>query len=313
MVEPEPDSAGPFYRYNVAEKQVYLSAFHLRPDTASCYVTAFRKHDVQWLTGYAVSSYLLARFILETGMERLQLKAVVTTSEGLTREMREVMERAYGCRIYEEYGTVENAVFASECEAGRLHVSPDVGIFEILGPNGSPSAPGEIGEVVATPFLREHHLFVRYRLGDLASWDSDRCPCGRRMPVLKQVVGRIEDVVIGRDGRKLVRFHGIFTDQPNVKEGQVIQQSRDRLILRIVATAGFSDRDRQDLVARTERRLGPGMQVEVQEVSFIPRTKSGKFKAVVSLLEEERGLGCYTDSLGEESANTRAHLEPNGN
>jgi phenylacetate-CoA ligase len=307
MVEPRPDSAGPFYRYNAAERQVYLSAFHLRPDTAERYVEALSKHGIQWLTGYAVSSYLLARFILEADIERLRLKAVITTSEGLTPEMRNVMECAYGCRIYEEYGTVENAVFASECDAGRLHVSPDVGVVELLRPDGSPSAPGEIGEVVATPFMREHHLFVRYRLGDLAVWDSRPCPCGRGMPVLKQVVGRIEDVVVGRDGRKLVRFHGVFTDQPNVKEGQVIQESRERLILRVVATARFSERDRQDLIARTERRLGPGIQVEVQEVSSIPRTRSGKFKAVVSLLEKERGLGEYTDSFCNAPSDLQAY------
>ena len=65
MVEPDPDSKGPFYRFNVAEKQVYFSPFHLRPDTAKYYVRALEKHHVRWLTGYAVSYYLLAKLILE--------------------------------------------------------------------------------------------------------------------------------------------------------------------------------------------------------------------------------------------------------
>ncbi|HOW92794.1 MAG TPA: hypothetical protein PK883_10800 [Anaerolineaceae bacterium] len=56
MVEPDPESKGPYYRYNSAERQVYFSPFHLRSDTARFYVEALRKHKIEWMTGYAVSS-----------------------------------------------------------------------------------------------------------------------------------------------------------------------------------------------------------------------------------------------------------------
>lgn len=303
LVEPEPTSTGPFYRFNAVEKQVYLSAFHLRPETAADYARAFRKHDLQWGTGYAVSFYVLARFIVEQGLPPLQLKAVITTSEKLTREMRKTMQQAYGCRIFEEYGSVENSFFASECEAGQLHVSPDVGLVEILRPDGSPCLPGEVGEVVATGFLRTHQIFVRYRIGDLACWAPEPCSCGRAMPVIQDVIGRLEDIVVGRDGRKLVRFHAVFTNQPHIKEGQVIQEARDRIILRVVTTSEFSYSDRCDLIARTARRVGPGIEIRVEPVESIGRSKAGKFKAVISLLSaEERGTGTYTeiDEAGEQ-------------
>ena len=116
---PDPSSKGPFYRYNSAERQVYFSAFHFGPETAARYVQALRDHEVTWLTGYTFSYYLLARLILEQGLKVPELKAVITTSEKLTPEMRQVMEAAYRCRVYEEYSTVENSVFASECEAGK--------------------------------------------------------------------------------------------------------------------------------------------------------------------------------------------------
>ncbi|MCE5208965.1 MAG: hypothetical protein LLG42_11735, partial [Chloroflexi bacterium] len=119
MVEPDPESKGPFYRFNSVEKQVYFSPFHLRADTARFYVDALWKHNVQWMTGYAVSYFLLAKFILDQGLEVSPLKAIITTSEKVTPEMRDVMERAYHCKVYEEYSTVENALFASECEHGR--------------------------------------------------------------------------------------------------------------------------------------------------------------------------------------------------
>jgi phenylacetate-CoA ligase len=286
IVEPNPESDGPFYRFNRAEKQVYFSAFHLRPDTASYYVEALRKHSVQWLTGYAFSYYILGKFIIDRGLNIPPLKAVITTSEKLTLEMRNVIKKAYGCRVFEEYSTVENALFASECEYGRLHVSPDVGIVEILRPDGGPCGPEETGEVVTTCLFRNYQPFIRYRLGDLAAWDSEPCPCGRNMPVLREVIGRIEDVVIGSDGRQMVRFHGIFVDQPNVREGQIIQEALNSIRVKVVPTLNFGPSDIADIKGRIRQRLGD-VEVIIERVDEIPRTKAGKFKAVVSLLDKK--------------------------
>jgi phenylacetate-CoA ligase len=286
MIEPDPLSKGPFYRWNRAERQVYFSAFHLRPETAAAYVAALHKHGIRWLTGYAMSYYLLAQFMLAQKLTAPPLAAVITTSEKLTPEMRGVMERAYGCRIYEEYSTVENCLFASECEQGRLHLSPDIAVVEILRPDGTPCAPGEVGEVVATCLLRRYQVFIRYRLGDLAVWDDEPCPCGRWLPVLREVVGRLEDVVVGPDGRQMVRFHGIFVDQPNVREGQIIQETLDRLRVKVVPVNGFGPRDQAEISRRVQQRLGPQVNVVVETVAEIPRSKAGKFRAVVSLLNQ---------------------------
>jgi phenylacetate-CoA ligase len=284
MVEPDPNSQGPFYRYNAAEKQVYLSPFHLRANTARMYVQALKWHQVRWLTGYAVSYYLLAKHVLDQGLDVPPLSAVITTSEKVTDEMRIVMEEAYRCKVYEEYSTVENAVFASECEHGSLHISPDVAMVEILRPDGSPCAPGEVGEVVATNFSRLYQPLIRYRLGDLAAWDEQACKCGRHMPVIKEIVGRVEDVVIGPDGRQMVRFHGIFVNQPHIREGQIIQELLDHIHVKVVPTAGFTDVDIDEIRHRIHQRLTDRVTVTVELVDAIPRTAAGKFQAVVSHL-----------------------------
>jgi len=282
MVEPNPSRMDAVYRFNAVEKQVYFSAFHLKPETAAQYVDALRKHQIVWLTGYAVSYFLLAKYILEQNIPVPVLKAVITTSEKLTPSMRGVMQKAYGCNIYEEYSTVENALFASECEQGRLHVSPDVSIVEILRPDGSLCEPGEVGEVVTTCLMRSYQPLIRFRLGDLAAWDPEPCPCGRKMPVIKEVVGRIEDVVTGPDGRQLVRFHGIFADQPNIIEGQIIQETRNDFTVKVVPTGAFASADISNIVQRMRQRLGPDINIKVEKVQEIPRTKSGKFRSVIS-------------------------------
>jgi len=284
LVVPDTHSRGPFHRFNRVENQVYFSAFHLSRDNAHQYVAALWRHNTRWLTGYAVSWALLARYILERGLEVPPLAAVITTSEKVTPQMRAAMEAAYRCPVFEEYGTVENAVFASECTHHRLHVSPDAGVVEILRPDGSACDPGEAGEVVATGFVRQYQPFIRYRVGDVAAWDPAPCTCGRHMPVLKEVIGRIEDVVIGPDGREMVRFHGIFVGQDHVAEGQIVQEALDRIRVKVVPAGAFGDADVADIGQRIRQRLGD-VEVLVETVETIPRSASGKFKAVVSMVK----------------------------
>ena len=287
LIEPQAQSPGPIYRFNLVERQAYLSAFHLRPETAHFYVRALSRLRIQWLTGYAMSYYILGRFMLEQGLKVPGLKAVITTSEKVTPEMRGVMEAAYGCRVYEEYSNVENSLFASECREGRLHVSPDVGLVEILREDGTRCEPGETGEIVSTTILRWYQPLIRYRLGDVGQWDRHPCPCGRFLPVLKEVVGRIEDVVVGPDGRELVRFHGVFVDQPHVREGQIIQEALDRIRVRVVPHGEFGQADIEKISGRVRQRLGPQVNVVVETVQEIPRTPAGKIRAVISMLDRK--------------------------
>jgi phenylacetate-CoA ligase len=154
---------------------------------------------------------------------------------------------------------------------------------------------------VATCLMRTYQPLIRFRLGDMAAWDGAPCPCGRPLPVLKEVVGRVEDVVIGPDGRQMVRFHGIFTDQPHVREGQIIQEAIDRIRCKVVPTKDFDEADRDDIAHRIRQRLGNTVQVVVECVETIPRTKAGKFKAVISQLSERGWSAAETTGLIETS------------
>jgi phenylacetate-CoA ligase len=102
------------------------------------------------------------------------------------------------------------------------------------------------------------------------------------MPILKEVVGRLEDVVVGPDGRLMVRFHGIFVDQPHIREGQIIQEAIDHIRVKVVAADGFGEADVRDVVQRVHQRLTSAVRVEVETVSSIPRSKAGKFQAVIN-------------------------------
>ena len=288
LVVPKGVSSPPFYRYNLAERQVYLSAYHIEPGHVQDYVRAFNRYRPRVLTGYAYSHYLLARMMCEQGLALdYEPDALVLSSEKLTQEMKQVIRSAFRARAYEEYGAVENCMLATECECGSLHASPDFGIMEIVDEKGAPVAPGVEGRILCTGLLNEAQPLIRYEIGDVGVWSRESCPCGRgHLPVLQEIVGRLEDVIIGPNGREMVRFHGIFIGLPTVLEGQVIQEASDRFVVKVVATADFGSKEENLIQSRFAERLGP-VSVQIERVRDIPRTERGKFRAVISRLPHE--------------------------
>ncbi len=279
----------PFYRYNFAERQVYFSAYHLTPANVSSYVEGLNRYEPVVLTGYAYSYYLLARMMLSQN-QRLTYKpqALILSSEKLTGEMKDVITEAFGARAYEEYGAVENCVLGSECEEGNLHISPDFGVVEIVDDEGRPVPPGREGRILCTGLVNHSQLLIRYEIGDIGMWSDSVCSCGRsNLPVIKELVGRLEDLVIGPGGRQLVRFHGIFIGLKNVLEGQVIQGAIDRFRVKVVTTGCLGESDKNLIHSRFTERLGT-VNVVIEEVAELPRTERGKFRAVISNLSAEQ-------------------------
>lgn len=280
-VVPEGDAHSPFYRYNLFEKQVYFSAYHISANNIGDYWKGMTRHHVEYMTGYAMSNFFLARFLEERNVTAPTLKAVITSSEKLTDEMRRTFQRVYHCRSYDSWSGVEACGLVSECEHGSLHVSPDLGIVEILDENGRPVKPGEVGEVVCTGLINFDQPLIRYRIGDRMRMGQPGCKCGRNLPVVSEIVGRMEDTVVGKDGREIVRFHGIFVDLPNLIEAQIVQEEVDQFVVKVVTTGRWTDDEAETIRRRMVSQLGD-LTLTIVEVENIPRNKNGKFQAVIS-------------------------------
>lgn len=280
-VLPHAHSSPPFYRYNFFEKQTYFSAYHISTAHAADYLRGMRKGRVAYMTGYAMSNYLLAQAIQRAGLSAPILKAVITSSEKLTPDMRHAFRETYGCRTFDSYSGVENCALIAETPSGQLCVQPDVGIVEILGPDGQPVAPGEMGELVCTGLLNRDQPLIRYRCGDLARRGAATARNGD-MPVVEAIEGRLEDLIETRDGRRMVRFHSIFIGIEPVIEGQIIQHSPERYTIRVAVGASLQEAQRRTMKSRLLSQVGEDCAVEIDETDAIPRGPNGKFKAVIS-------------------------------
>ncbi len=281
---PDAGAQPPFYRYNYFEKQVYFSAYHINPQTAENYAKGMRKYGVQYMTGYAASNFFLARFFKEFNIPAPQLKCVITSSEKLTPEMRETFTSVYGCKTFDGWGSVEACGLITECEHGSMHVSPDASVLEVLDDNMQPVQPGEEGAVYCTGLLNYDQPLIRYKIGDQLILSDKTCTCGRAMPLVLEIAGRVEDTIVGKDGREMVRFHSIFNGLHAIKKSQVVQMNADDIIVKVVTDNRIDKQGIETIQQRIISQLG-NMNVFVEEVDDIPLTSNGKFKAVVSHLK----------------------------
>jgi len=300
MVVPKGAAKPPFYRYNAIERQVYFSAYHIAPAHIANYVEGMNRYQPEVVTGYAFSQFLIANMMRDQGLSfDYRPVAAITSSEKLTLPMKRTIRETWGCRAWEEYGCVENCGLATECEHGRLHVSPDFGILEIVDEQNQPVPPGVNGRILCTGLLNDAQFLVRYDIGDMGSWSEEPCPCGRNhLPVLQEVAGRLEDVVVGPDGRQMVRFHGIFIGLPYVLEGQVVQQQVDRFQVRVVTEEGFGEEQIREIRRRFEQRLGE-VHVTVCKVQELERNARGKLQAVISHVKTPRTSGHPHSGVGD--------------
>jgi phenylacetate-CoA ligase len=115
------------------------------------------------------------------------LRAFVVAGEMLSPARKARIARAWNARVFNLYGCTEAGNIAADCDAGRLHLSWDHFLLEVLDERTwQPVAPGELGTAVLTTLTREAMPLLRFVLGDyVRQWEGAGCPCGRMAPVLE--------------------------------------------------------------------------------------------------------------------------------
>lgn len=285
IIMPSADLIPPFYRYNIFEKQTYFSAFHITPSSVSNYCDGMVSNKVKYIAGHAMSNFMLASMMEKNGIIPPQMKAIITSSEKLTDDMREVISRVYRCKVYDSYSGCEACGLISETNRGDLVVSPDVGVMEFIKDDGSYAEAGEVGEIISTGFWNLDQPLIRYRIGDIALLSRDqKLKSGHSMVKIDEIIGRIEDTVLSKDGRHIVRFHGVFEGIDGLVTAQLIQKDYDVFAVRLVTDNVYSTLNGESLIRdRIRIRVGD-VSVSFEYVDNLPIEKNGKVKAIISLL-----------------------------
>jgi len=277
----------PFWRSNLAARTLLCSSYHLAPDTYDAYLDRLAAFRPGLIDAYPSSIEPLARRILEVGRSDIRPTAVITSSETLIPAVRDMVLRAFQCPVFDHYGAAEMAALITQCERGTYHVNPEFCVVEIIRDDGEPVEMGERGEIVATGFVNPVMPLVRYGTGDLASWADEPCLCGRAFPVVAELGGRMDDVIVTPEGRRVGRLDPIFKGLGSLLETRIVQDAPDHVRVEIVPAGELRAADRKVLLRETSRRLGPRMRIDVLTVSSIPRSQSGKLRTVVREIDSQ--------------------------
>jgi phenylacetate-CoA ligase len=283
-IVPLAQAGPPFWRWNAPWKQLLLSAFHLREANLPLYFEAMAARGVRFLDAYPSTAFVLARHLVEAG-RTFPLNAVVLSSETLLDVQRELIEKAFACRVFDVFSQAERVLFSMECERhDGLHVQPEFGVMEIVDEAGEPQPEGRFGRIVATGLQNYGMPLIRYEVGDVSAAVPGPCACGRPLPRMARVTTKAEDIVVTPEGRFISSstLTHPFKPMVRIEKSQIVQERPDRIVVRIVRRPGYGDADTKQLVAALGERLGPSVAIDVEFVDDIPRGPSGKFRWVVS-------------------------------
>lgn len=282
VVVSQDETNPPFWRHSYFQKSLLMSSYHLHDRNLDAYLDKIASFEPKYIESYPSSIYTIAKYMLSHG-KRLRCEAIVTSAETLSPEQREVIEEAFCTKVYDQYGCAEMCVFIAQCSHGRYHVRPDYGVLEIVDNEGKPVSNGQSGRVLCTGFANKMMPLLRYSIGDIAAYSGDTfCECGLMTPIIKEIQGRADDVLLTRDGRPIGRVSPILKGFP-IREAQYVQHKAGELEILIIPDGVFVEkRDVKRIIEAVRMRIGQDDIIKVHLVDKIERGKGGKLKAVVS-------------------------------
>jgi phenylacetate-CoA ligase len=270
---------------NWLQNRHVLPAFEMSEAGLANFVKEILRLQPRLLTGYASALELLGRFILEShkGFHPPGLQAIVSSAETLYPHQREGIENAFGCRVFDRYGSREVGAIAHECERHRMHINTENLYIEVLQ-GGKPAPVGEYGELAITTLNNYGFPFIRYLIGDAGQLTDELCRCKRGLPLLNQLLGRVHDILVTPDGRFLPGefFPHLFKEIPGVQGFQVIQKARDRLTIRILASPDYLPSSTDYLNQKTRQVMGENITITFEFVDELPLLPSGKLRFTIS-------------------------------
>lgn len=239
------------------------------------------------IVGYTNPLHRFAEYVSARGGLGVPLHSVIAAAEKLHAHQRHDIEAAFGCPAFETYGCREFMLVGAECDHKRgLHVSAENLIVEVLTESGRPAAHGEAGELVITDLHNYGMPFIRYRNGDMAVWSDEHCSCGRGLPLLQQVTGRLLDVIRFANGTIVPGefFPHVFKDFPEVRQYQAVQDDLASVRVRMVRGPSFDDAVQARVHAQLMRMFAGALEIRYEYVDEIALTPAGKLRVTVSNL-----------------------------
>jgi len=270
-----------------------FSSLHMSEKDLNDYARKINSFHPKFITTYPSALMILTQQLSEKGGLFPQLHGIFSHGETLFDWQRKYFEETYNCRVFDQYGHRERCVFATTCTKSNLyHVFPQYGIVEIVDKKGNLiTEEGKTGEIVATSLHNYIFPFIRYKTGDLAQITKESCTCSRAYPFIKNIIGRKQDFLftINNDMIPLTGlYHLIVESTKHVKECQFYQDTEGELLITIVKTDQFSEKDNDILKEKINEKIGDLFSITIRIVDKIPRTLEGKHRYLIQKIPKSK-------------------------
>jgi phenylacetate-CoA ligase len=276
---------------------IYLDTMAVTDDSVRQFVELWKKRRPTLLFGHAHSLYILAQQLEKIGIKEIRPTGIIATSMMLLAHERAVIEKVLTCKVTDRYGCEEVSLIGCECEKHNgMHMNIEHLIIEFIKEDGSYATPGESGRIVVTDLMNKAMPFVRYQVEDVGVPLNRDCSCGRGLPLMGKVTGRVADFLLKSDGTKVAGISLIentLTRIPAIDQMQIIQKGYERFDLNIVPGAIYNNDIGEALIASFKDVFDENTQIHLQLVSEIPPEKSGKYRFSICEIKNDR-----SDSMG---------------
>lgn len=266
-----------------------LNTFEMDKQKMKEYVEFINKKKPTLILAYTTSIYELSKFIEKEGLKIYSPKSIMTSAGTLFPHFRKVIERAFGSPVFNRYGSREAGNMACECsEHNGLHQAIFTHYIEILNENLDPCKENECGEIYVTLLNNYTMPLIRYKIGDMGIYTEKECPCGRGLPMIKNVTGRSNDLFITKKGGLIHTFaiNSQFYYKDFIKRYQVIQKSTSKIIIKIMLNDSEKNHDyhyddKIEQIRNNISKIMGGCSVECRIVENINSTNSGKYRYTI--------------------------------
>ncbi|WP_067583055.1 phenylacetate--CoA ligase family protein [Endozoicomonas ascidiicola] len=277
LIVPINQKKPPYWRYSWFENMIMLSSFHMTTEALPLYIKAMVDYGVDIIQAYPSSIATLAKYLESKGEYYPgTIKSVITSSESISPEDRQVIEERFRCKVFDWYGQFERVAAIANCEHGRYHVLTDYSYVEFLDVGNGRH------EIVGTTYNNLYYPLIRYKTGDHVILSKDKeCPCGRVYPLVERIEGRVVDHVYAADGHKVYALDQCVKGVEGVLGSQYIQDNKGEITVRILPNSLFDKVQKDKLTANVKSRLGDEMIVNIAAVNKLERTKSGKVRQAI--------------------------------
>jgi phenylacetate-CoA ligase len=251
-------------------------------------VAWLKHHAPDYLITYPSNLAALIAQLARAGERLPRLRSVKTIGETVTPALRAACRDAWNVPIFDSYSSQELGYVASQCGESELyHVTAESVLVEVIGADGRPCAPGEVGRLAITRLHDFAMPLIRYDLGDYAA-PGPSCPCGRGLPTLARIAGRSRNLVTLPTGERRWPLVGFarYREVAPVRQYQLVQHALDAIEARLVVERALTAAEEESLAGVIREALGYPFRLAFSYYDHeIPRGPGGKFEEFMSLLE----------------------------